>query len=298
MGRWGSNLEESWCHLRHSDANGLVRVAVSSHQSRAESWGSARPSSIAERPLSWGPARNEKKMSHEICLSRCSLGPMNQYRPLVTLQESEPNKNAGNHLVHPGDRSYCHCQQFKFRKANSSAAIADVPLPGPPWSHVSSLASKSIETPGTRGGPDSDSPQWLRCQVSGFTASCHGSNQEIYTKHIYIYLFIYRWKKYVIRNIWKYHIESHGVIQLAVDFQNFSPCWDDPMVMAWATPVSWDGARWMDVWKWNNGIWIGREREIYIYICVCTQQIWLRDVKSYNSSQSLKIENVLLVASS
>ena len=89
-----------------------------------------------------------------------------------------------------------------------------------------------------------------------------------YIRNIYIYLFIYRWKKYVIRNIWKYHIESHGVIQLAVDFQNFSPCWDDPMVMAWATPVSWDGARWMDVWKWNNGIWIGREREIYIYVCV------------------------------
>ena len=151
-----------------------------------------------------------------------------------------------------------------------------------------------------RGGPDSDNTV-LRCQVSGFTASCHGSNQEIYTtKHTYIYiyisvcvyLFIYRWKKYVIRNIWKYHIESHGVIQLAVDFQNFSPCWDDPMVMAWATPVSWDGARWMDVWKWNMNR--EREREIYIY----TQQIWLRDVKSYNSSQSLKIENVLLVASS
>ena len=85
-------------------------------------------------------------MSHEICLSRCSLGPMNQYRPLVTLQESEPNKCAGNHLLHPSARSYCYCQQFKFRKA-TIAAIADVPLPGPPWSHVSSLASKSIETP-------------------------------------------------------------------------------------------------------------------------------------------------------
>ena len=256
MGQWGSNLEESWCHLRHRDANGLVRVAVSSHQSRAESWGSARPSSIAERPPSWGPARNEKKMSHEICLSRCSLGPMNQYRPLVetTCCILVPGVTAiANSLSSEKPPASCHSWCSPPRSALVSCFISCI------QKHRDSFA----------GEDRTATTQFCAARWADLLHLVMGQikkdirNIYIYI-YIYIYLFIYRWKKYVIRNIWKYHIESHGVIQLAVDFQNFSPCWDDPMVMAWATPVSWDGARWTDVWKWNNGI--GREREIYIYI--------------------------------
>ena len=45
---------------------------------------------------------------------------------------------------------------------------------------------------------------------------------------------------YIIRNITsKKKMESYKHRSVStVDVQNVSPCWDDPMVMAWATPVS------------------------------------------------------------